>query len=68
MALTSQPLKGWYGAMHTRAVAALTIAREPGSVLASIFIPLFASLLIPLLAIWLNHMEDGKFGIETSSW
>ncbi|MEJ0028681.1 MAG: hypothetical protein WDN01_21865 [Rhizomicrobium sp.] len=65
VALTSQPLKGWYGAMHTRAVASLTVAREPGSVLASIFIPLFASLLIPLLAIWLNHMEDGKFGIET---
>ena len=65
VALTSQPLKGWYGAMHTRAIASLTIARMPGSVLASIFIPLFASLLIPLLAIWLNHMEDGKFGIET---
>jgi hypothetical protein len=65
VALTSEPLKGWYGAMHTRAVATLTIARQPGSVLASIFIPLFASLLIPLLAIWLNHMEDGKFAIET---
>ncbi len=65
VALTSAPLKGWYGAMHTRAIASLTVAREPGSVLASIFIPLFASLLIPLLAIWLNHMEDGKFGIET---
>ena len=65
VALTSEPLKGWYGAMHTRAVASLTVARMPGSVLASIFIPLFASLLIPLLAIWLNHMEDGKFGIET---
>ncbi len=65
VALSSVPIKGWYGAMHTHAVAALTIARQPGSVLASIFIPLFASLLIPLLAIWLNHMEDGKFAIET---
>ncbi|HEY4940065.1 MAG TPA: hypothetical protein VII56_01450 [Rhizomicrobium sp.] len=63
--LKSEPIKGWYGAMHTRVVAALTIARLPGSVLASIFIPLFASLLIPLLAIWLNHMEDGEFKIET---
>jgi hypothetical protein len=65
VALKAEPLKGWYGAMHTRVVAALTIARQPGSVLASIFIPLFASLLIPLLAIWLNHMEDGVFAIET---
>ncbi|MEJ0043786.1 MAG: hypothetical protein WDM81_16910 [Rhizomicrobium sp.] len=65
IALKSEPIKGWYGAMHTRVAAALTIARQPGSVLASIFIPLFASLLIPLLAIWLNHMEDGKFAIET---
>lgn len=65
VALSSMPIKGWYGAMHTHAIAALTIARLPGSVLASIFIPLFASLLIPLLAIWLNHMEDGQFKIET---
>jgi len=65
VALTAEPMKGWYGAMHTRVVAALTIQRLPGAVLASIFIPLFASLLIPLLAIWLNHMEDGVFAIET---
>ena len=65
VALSSVPIKGWYGAMHTHAIAALTVARMPGSVLASIFIPLVASLLIPLLAIWLNHMENGEFKIET---
>ena len=65
VSLKAEPLKGWYGAMHTRVVAALTIQRIPGAILASIFIPLFASLLIPLLAIWLNHMEDGVFAIET---
>ena len=65
VSLKAEPLKGWYGAMHTRVVAALTVQRLPASVLASIFIPLFASLLIPLLAIWLNHMEDGVFAIET---
>jgi hypothetical protein len=63
--LKSAPIKGWYGAMHTRVVADLGIVRIPGAILASIFIPLFASLLIPMLAIWLNHMEDGKFAIET---
>ena len=65
VSLKAEPLKGWYGAMHTRVVAALTVQRLPGAILASIFIPLFASLLIPLLAIWLNHMEDGVFAIET---
>ncbi len=58
VSLKAEPLKGWYGAMHTRVVAALTIDRLPGAILASIFIPLFASLHSPLLAIWLNHMED----------
>src|SRR5688572_21013674 len=33
--------------------------------MASIFLPLFASLLIPVLAIWLNRVEDGRFQIET---
>ncbi len=34
-------------------------------VIAAIFIPLFASLLIPMLSIWLNRVDDGKFQIET---
>ena len=63
--LTSQPLSGWYNASHGRVVAALTIEREPGLAVAAIFIPLFASLLIPVLALWLNRMEDGVFQIET---
>lgn len=63
--LVSQALPGWYGATHARVVASLEVAREPGSIIASIFIPLFASLLIPLLGIWLNRVEDGIFQIET---
>ncbi len=50
---------------HARVVASLEIAREPGSVIAPIFIPLFASLLIPLPGIWMNRVEDGVFQIET---
>jgi len=63
--LMNEPMQGWYGASHARVVASLEIARDPGSVIATIFIPLFASLLIPLLGIWLNRVEDGVFQIET---
>jgi hypothetical protein len=63
--LTSQPLSGWYGASHAQVIASLKIEREPDALIASIFVPLFASLLIPLLGIWLNRVEDGVFQIET---
>lgn len=63
--LSSEPMPGWYGASHARVIASLEITRDPGSVIATIFIPLFASLLIPLLGIWLNRVEDGVFQIET---
>ncbi len=63
--LKSQPQSGWYNGRHAQVVASLDIARQPGVVVASIFIPLFASLVIPLLAIWLNRMEDGVFQVDT---
>ena len=63
--LRGEPLAGWYGASHARVIAALEVSRKSGAVVASIFIPLFASLLIPLLAIWLNRIDDGRFKIET---
>lgn len=63
--LKVETLAGWYGASHASLVAALDIEREPGPVVAAIFIPLLASLIIPLLAIWLNRVEDGVFQIET---
>jgi len=65
VSLRSEPLAGWYGGSHARVLASLEVARQPGTILASVFIPLFASLLIPLLAIWLNRVEDGRFRIET---
>lgn len=55
---------GWYGDSHARLRARLLVEREPGSSAGTIFIPLFASLLIPLLALWLNRVEDGSFQIE----
>ena len=60
-----EPMAGWYGASHSRVVASLAIERQMGGQVAAIFIPLFASLLIPLLTIWLNRTEDGVFQIET---
>ncbi|KQT95144.1 hypothetical protein [Rhizobium sp. Leaf453] len=63
--LRSIPQPGWYNSTHAQVIASLDVTRQPGVVVASIFIPLFASLLIPLLAIWLNHMEDGVFQVDT---
>jgi hypothetical protein len=63
--LRSEPLAGWNGALHSRVAAALEITRQPGAIIAAVFIPLFASLLIPLLSIWLNRVDDGRFRIET---
>jgi hypothetical protein len=63
--LLAEPIPGWYGASHATVTASLEIVREPGPIVAAIFVPLLASLLIPLLAIWLNRVEDGVFQIET---
>lgn len=65
VSLRSEPVAGWYGASHARVSAFLEVARQPGAIMASIFLPLFASLLIPVLAIWLNRVDDGRFQIET---
>lgn len=65
VALRSDPLTGWYGTTHAQVVASLEIVRQPGIIAATIFIPLFASLLIPMLSIWLNRLDDGSFQIET---
>lgn len=63
--LKADEAPGWYGDSHGVLIAALDIARKPGPAIAAIYIPLFASLLIPMLAIWLHRMEDGIFQIET---
>lgn len=62
--LRRSALPGWYGQDHARLEAALSIERHPSAVVPAIFVPLFASLLIPLLAIWMNKVEDGEYKIE----
>lgn len=63
--LTTPPLAGWYNSSSARMIAMIDLTREPGLAVASIFIPLIASLLIPMLALWLNHLEEGVFQVDT---
>jgi hypothetical protein len=62
--LRSEPLAGWYGATHARVVASLEIVRHPAATATAIAIPVFATLLIPLLVIWLNRVRDGQLQLE----
>ena len=57
------PYQGWYGDSHSGLVVELDVARQYGRVVPIVFIPLLASLLIPLLAIWMNHTQAGEFQI-----
>jgi hypothetical protein len=62
--LERDPEPGWYGEKHSRLKVALRLQRRMGTSIAPIFIPLLASLLIPLTAIWMNKVENGSFAIE----
>lgn len=58
------PVSGFYGESHSRLLAELSIQRKAGPGLGPIFIPLVASLLIPLMAIYMNKVVNGEFQIE----
>ena len=55
---------GWNGDRYARVLAALDVRRVASSTIATIFIPLFASLLIPFLATWMNRAVDDGFEVE----
>lgn len=55
---------GWNGDRYSRVAASLFVDRIPTTGIAPIFIPLIASLLIPLLAIWMNKSTEEGFEIE----
>jgi hypothetical protein len=59
-----EPLPGLYDMLHSRLWVELQIQRRFTMAMAPIFIPLFASLLIPLMAVYMNRVEDGEFQIE----
>lgn len=58
--------QGWYSSYHSGVIGGLDVRRQPGDVITSIFIPLLASMIIPLLAIWMNGTEDGEFTHESA--
>jgi hypothetical protein len=57
-------VNGWYGEYLARVTVSLAVQRRAARASAPIFIPLLASLLIPLVAIWMNRIEEGEFQIE----
>lgn len=63
--LRRAPREVWYGESHSQIRAYLEMRRRLGTAVAPIFIPLLASLLIPLTAIWMNKVRpDGTFEVE----
>ena len=57
-------IHGWNGDRLAKVTASLDVQRQAGSTISIVFIPLFASLLIPFLATWLNRAEEGGFAVE----
>ena len=64
VSLKRELIKGWNGDRYAKVVAALDVGRDAASTIATIFIPLFASLLIPFLATWMNRAEDDSFEVD----
>jgi hypothetical protein len=62
--LIRDPLSGWYGESYSRLRVALEVDRRAIETVPALFVPLLASLLIPLLAIWLNRSNNGEFEIK----
>jgi hypothetical protein len=63
--LTRDPLSGWYGESYARLRVTLEVNRQASVTVPSLFVPLLASLLIPLLATWLNRSHNGEFETES---
>lgn len=53
--LDAELVPGWNGERYSKVRASLRVQRVGIAGLTTIFIPLFASLLIPLLALWMNR-------------
>lgn len=64
--LHATQVAGWNGDRYARMTASLVVDRLASSSLAPIFIPLLASLLIPLLAVWMNKTSEdgGEFEVD----
>lgn len=62
--LHREAVKGWDGENYAKVSASLGVQRMAAGAIATVFIPLFASLLIPFLATWMNKSQDGGFEVE----
>jgi hypothetical protein len=62
--LTAGAISGWNGDRYSTATATLFVDREAATSIAPVFIPLFASLLIPLLALWMNTATENGFKVD----
>ncbi|HVJ88775.1 MAG TPA: hypothetical protein VM580_03160, partial [Labilithrix sp.] len=62
--LTRSAVAGWNGDRYSTVTATLVVDRQPDSAIASVFIPLIASLLIPLLALWMNKAGEDGFEVD----
>lgn len=62
--LQRAPVRGWNGEHYGHVYAELDVQRVAGRTVPTIFIPLFASLLIPFLATWMNRAEGDGFAVD----
>ncbi len=62
--LDADTIRGWNGDRYSRLTATLWVDRQATTGLAPIFIPLLASLLIPLLAIWMNRTDEEGYAVD----
>ena len=62
--LQRKTIKGWDGENCASVSISLGVKRLAAGTIATVFIPLFASLLIPFLATWMNKSRDGGFEVE----
>ena len=57
-------ISGWDGENYASLSASLGVRRLAAGAIATVFIPLFASLLIPFLATWMNRANGGSFEVD----
>lgn len=62
--LRASSVAGWNGDRYATTRATLVITRHATSSVAPVFIPLLASLLIPLLALWMNRATEDGFTVD----
>ncbi len=63
-AVTSSLESHWNGNTHSRIAYEFSIRRDPWRYVAPIFTPVLATLLVPVLAVWLNRWGENTFQIE----